>query len=89
VAAAALMVMGISLLGLLAGTLASFFRLTPPDQRRAPDQTGQAGAATPGDAGSDDPAVLAEQIAALRTRLHELEQRLSAADAPETPRRDT
>jgi voltage-gated potassium channel len=95
-AAVMIMITGIAVLGLLSGSLASFFRLTPGDEE-ASDREGdsseqQEAPETSGVAGIDDApsnvqealAVLTQEVSALRRQVEVLSDRMGEAD----PRRE-
>jgi voltage-gated potassium channel len=95
-----IMVTGIAVLGLLSGSLASFFRLESDDTRSSPDgQTGSPADQEPGatagpSASSTDAAVVAlvAEVSALRQQVETLTRRLTgpagAADDPPKPLAD-
>ena len=93
-AAVCIMVTGIAVLGVLAGSLASFFRLAPADDTAPADAPAESAAPTA--SGGADPRLpdrlndalvaLTSEVAALRDQVHELASRLSGEDRPtDTP----
>ncbi len=92
-----IMVTGIAVLGVLSGSMASFFRLTPAEERESGDEgadvsSGQTSAelGQPAPAGGSAPdvqetlAVLARELSALRQQLQSLSDRMGEAN----PRRE-
>jgi voltage-gated potassium channel len=86
-AAVAIMVTGIAVLGVLAGSLASFFRVDPPSEdgdAPAPSDGGEGGAppepVATGPPATADVAALAAEIAALRRQVEVLTSRLTPDD---------
>jgi voltage-gated potassium channel len=83
-----IMVTGIAVLGLLSGSLASFFRLDPAD---APSQAGTAdddAGGAPGDAPEPLESVMAtltDEVASLRRQIEVLTQRLGSGDQADQP----
>jgi voltage-gated potassium channel len=90
-----LMVTGISTLGLISGTLAGLFRLSPSEvaadeaaeAKAAEGDTGPPPGGTP-TAGAAPPQPIVAELAAVRAQLQAIEQRLAAAVAAVTPTAD-
>ncbi len=83
IAATFLMLTGVATLGVISGTLASAFRLSPGDRADAAASPAPvAGAAIPGAA---IPGELATELSAVRDQLAAIERHLAALTAPTTP----
>ena len=92
-AAVCIMVTGIAVLGVLAGSLSSFFRLTPADDGAdAADGTGSGSPVAEGEAATGEAqaaptlhealVALTDEVVALRHQVQELAGRLSGGDRP-------
>lgn len=84
-----IMTLGIALLGVLAGSLASFFRITPKEEEEEEEQEDEAktreyGSTDPDDA-KIDLTVLHQEVHALRTQITHLSHQLDQLDQQDGP----